>query len=230
MGKIEDRVIGKYRKEITRIIRSKYRKKSLEEARQNKFYLKSSKNMRKPITELANDIYQTYLPIIEEEINSKIESFIGSEKYIKAINSETAINKKKVSCKSLKKFQEFEIGINNTLLDRVIKELNDENISREEVKYIILSILYKIIDYLKLGYKIKLGTLLTIWLDTRDIRINLPDVKSRILEDRLVPKIKLCNTFGYNLFQEINKDNTALINYYRAKMERFLNLMRKNNG
>ena len=54
MAKIEDRVINRYKKEITRIIKSKYRKKAYEEARQSKFYLEASGNMRKPISDFAN--------------------------------------------------------------------------------------------------------------------------------------------------------------------------------
>ena len=118
-------------------------------------------------------------------------------------------------------------------MDNLLQEINSDTkepeISREEVKYILLSILYKIIDYLKEGYKIKIGTMMSIWLDQRDIRINLPEVKERILSDRLIPKIALGSAFSYKLFQAINEDNVAIINYYQAKMERFLMLIKKRN-
>lgn len=231
MKKIKEKVLKKYKKEISKIIKNKYKKRAKEKANREKFYLSASKNMRKPISELAKNIYETYIPIIEEEIDNKTNIFLESEKFKKAVEAEIAINKKKLSCKSLKKFQEFEIGINNVLLENLSKEVNSDiaetPISKEELKYILLSILYKIIDYLKNGYKIKIGTMLSIWLDQRDIRINLPQVKNRILEDRLVPKLTLCKSFGYNLFQTINKDNIAIMNYYQAKMERFLLLIKK---
>ena len=67
---------------------------------------------------------------------------------------------------------------------------------------------------------------------TRDVRVNLPDEKiecSRILEDRIIPKIKLCKEFGRNYFMKINENNQAIINYYREKTERFLILIRNKN-
>lgn len=233
MDKIEEKVLKKYKREISRIIKNKYRNKSQIEAERQKYCLTATNNMRKSISALAQDIFKTYLPIIEEEINAKLEKFRQSDKFQKAIQAELKVNKKKISCKSLKKFQEFEIGINNSLLDNLLQEINSDTkepeISREEVKYILLSILYKIIDYLKEGYKIKIGTMMSIWLDQRDIRINLPEVKERILSDRLIPKIALGSAFSYKLFQAINEDNVAIINYYQAKMERFLMLIKKRN-
>lgn len=233
MDKIEEKVLKKYKREISRIIKNKYRNKSQIEAERQKYCLTATNNMRKSISALAQDIFKTYLPIIEEEINAKLEKFRQSDKFQKAIQAELKVNKKKISCKSLKKFQEFEIGVNNSLLDNLLQEINSDTkepeISREEVKYILLSILYKIIDYLKEGYKIKIGTMMSIWLDQRDIRINLPEVKERILSDRLIPKIALGSAFSYKLFQAINEDNVAIMNYYQAKMERFLMLIKKRN-
>lgn len=233
MDKIEEKVLKKYKREISRIIKNKYRNKSQIEAERQKYCLTATNNMRKSISALAQDIFKTYLPIIEEEINAKLEKFRQSDKFQKAIQAELKVNKKKISCKSLKKFQEFEIGINNSLLDNLLQEINSDTkepeISREEVKYILLSILYKIIDYLKEGYKIKIGTMMSIWLDQRDIRINLPEIKERVLSDRLIPKIALGSAFSYKLFQAINEDNVAIMNYYQAKMERFLMLIKKRN-
>ena len=230
--RLEEKVLSKYRREITRVIKNKYRRKSILEAKKNKFQLFDEGNMRDSVNEFAKDIYKTYLPVINEEIEERVNSFKESDEYQDAIRAEMSVNKKKLSCRSLKRFQEFEIGISSNILEGVFEEVNSDgsNISKEEVKYIILSILYKIIDYLRLGYKIKIGTMMNIWLDKRDVRVNLPDVRQRILEDRLIPKIKLCSSFDYNLFQSINKDNKAIMNYYRAKMERFLNLMRKNEN
>ena len=228
---IEEKVLNKYKRNISRIIKNKYRRKSKMEAKKNKFQLSASGNMRNIMNEFAKDIYKTYLPIIQNEIDEKVKIFQESDDYQNAILAEMNVNKKKISCRSLKKFQEFEINIKNDILNMITNEVNSDgsDVSKEEVKYILLSIFYKVIDYLKLGYKIKFGTMMTIYLDKRDVRVNLPEVKTRILEDRLIPKIKLCNSFGYNLFQSINKDNKAILNYYKAKMERFLNLMRKND-
>lgn len=231
MDKLEQKVLKKYKQRITKIIKSKYKDKSLNEAEKQKYCLSATKNMRKSINDLAKDIYQTYLPIIEEEVENRVEKFKNSDRFQKAIQAEKLINKKKISCKSLKKYQEFEIGINNTLLENLVNEVNSDisepEMSKEEVKYILLSILYKIIDYIKDGYKVKIGTMMSIWLDQRDIRVNLPEVANRIISDRLIPKIALGKSFSYKLFQTINHDNTAIMNYYQAKMERFLMLIKK---
>ena len=232
MDKIEEKVIKKYKKEITRVIKNKYKTRAENEAKEQKFCLKASGNMRKPISELAKDIYHTYMPIIQEEIEIKVNQFLESKQFKKNIELERKIDKKKVSCKSLKKFKEFEIGISPSLLENLLVEVNKNQaetpLTQEELKYILLSIIYKIIDYVKNGFKVKVGTMFTIWLDKRDVRVNLPDVNTRILEDRLIPKVALCNTFKQELFQTINKDNDALVNYYKAKLERFLMLIKRN--
>lgn len=230
MNKIEEKIYKKYKREVSRLIRNKYKKKATTEAENEKFRLKAEKNMRKSIDNLAKTLYQTYIPIIEEEIQAKLDSFIESDKFKNAVKAEHEANKKKLNYKSLKKYQEFEIGINNDLLENLYQEVNSDKseceLSKEEIKYILLCLLYKVIDYLKEGYKIKFGTIFKIWLEQRDIRVNLPNVRNRIIEDRLIPKIELCRSFGYNLFQEINKDNTPIINYYRSKIERYLMLLK----
>lgn len=227
--KAEQKVYNKYKREISKIIRAKYKRKAHEEAKIKKIYFKSGENVRKKIDEISQELYKTYLPIIEEEIDIRLNEFLNSEKFKKAVKAENDLIKKKLNYKSLKKYQEFEININNTFLKNLYQEVNncdDIEITEEEIKYILLSIFYKIIDYIKDGYVVKIGTVFKIWLDKRDVRVNLPDVRTRILEDRLIPKIELCKTFGYKLFHSINIDNKAIMNYYKAKMDRFLMLLK----
>lgn len=233
MDKIEEKVLKSYRDNISRIIRRKYRKKALLEARSKKMYFPVGENNRDIIKNLTNDIYATYTVIIESEIEVLVSEFKNSEKFQKAINAEKELSKKKLNFKSLKKYQEFKINIDKKFLKLLYEEVNSDDqikISIEEIQYIILLIFYKIIDYIKNGYKVKVGTIFNIWLDKRDMRINLPDVKNHLLENRIVPKLKLCKGFSYNLFNAINKDNEAIINYYKAKMERFLMLLKIKGG
>lgn len=230
MNKTEEKVLKKYRREITRIIRNKYKTRANNEARAQKFCLPAKKDVGTRVEDLAKDIYESYIPVMLEEIEIKVNEFYNSYQFKKNVENEKKINKKKVSYKSLKRFQELKIGIHSLLLDKLYEEVNKDGaenpIEKDELKYILLSIIYKVIEYMQNGYKVKIGTLFTIWLEKRDVRVNLPDVETRILEDRLIPKIALCPQFSYRLFQAINKGNTALINYYKAKTERFLLLLK----
>ena len=75
--------------------------------------------------------------------------------------------------------------------------------------------------------------LFTIFTQKRDIRVNLPDDKincERILEDRIIPKVKLCRAFDFKYFLEINKNNKAILNYYKEKAERYLMLLKIKKG
>lgn len=228
MNKIEQKVYDKYKREIVRIIKSKYKKKAYAEAKLKKIYLESGLDIRKEIKKIANQLYKTYIPAIEDEINIRLSEFENSDRFKQALKAENELNKRKLSCKSLKKYQEFEIHIGNTFLNYLHEEVNrnsDTEITKEEIKYILLSIFYKIIEYMKNGFRIKIGTTLKLWLTQRDVRVNLPDVDTRILEDRLIPKCELCSAFDYKLFQEINKDNEAIKNYYKAKTDRYLTLL-----
>ena len=107
MNKIEEKIYKKYKREVYRLIRNKYKKKETAEAENEKFRLKAEKNMRKSIDNLAKTLYQTYIPIIEEEIQAKLDSFIESDKFKNAVKAEHEANKKKLNYKSLKKYQEF---------------------------------------------------------------------------------------------------------------------------
>ena len=79
---------------------------------------------------------------------------------------------------------------------------NIRQFTREEIQYLTLITLYGIINYIKQGFVIKIGTCLKFISKTRDVRINLPDEKtnSRILEDRIIPKVELCKEFGRKYF------------------------------
>lgn len=231
MDKIEEKVCNKYRNKVSKIIKKRYSKKAKEEARSKKIYLESGGDMRKKISELAKQIYKTYSPIIETEIEEKVTSFINSDKFKLAVEAEKSI--KKLNYKSLKKYQEFKISVGNGFIDRLYEEVNADSeiiISKEEIKYILLSTIYTIIKYLKDGFTVKIGTILKFWLTKRDVRVNLPDVHTRILEDRLIPKVALCKSFDYKLFHSINQNNEAIINYYKAKAERFLMLLKIKQG
>lgn len=231
--KIKEKVLNKYSRNIAKFIKNKYKKISLKEAKEKKIYLDSSQNMRKNINEIAKNIYETYLPIIEQETSMKIEEFVLSEEFQKAILNEEKLSKRSLSYKNLKQYKKFPINIPSSFIDlmydEVNKDISEPNIPKDEIKYILLLILYKIIQSIVNGIKIKIGTFAYIWCDIRDIRVNLPDVKNRILSNRFVPKIKLCRKFDYDLFKEINKDNDAIMNYYKAKVDRFLMLLKIKN-
>ena len=46
----------------------------------------------------------------------------------------------------------------------------------------------------------------------------------------MFPKLKLCSSFDTSLFRIINKDNESIINYYKAKAERLLILLKVKNA
>lgn len=233
MDSIEKKVYDRYRKRLSSIIKKKYKKISTEEARSKKIYFSSKDNINQKVKELSAQIYQTYLPIIEKEIDVELSEFLKSDKFTESVKNERNLSKKKLTFKSLKKYQDFKINIDNNFLQVLYDEVNDDTdnlISKEELKYITLLIVYKIIDYIRNGYCVKISTILNIWTEQRDMRLNLPGIKKRLIEDRIIPKIKLCKSFGYKLFTTINKDNKAIINYYQAKMDRFLMLLKVKQG
>lgn len=228
--KIKQKVLNDYRLNISKIIRAKYKKKAYLEAKAKKIYFDPKEDLAKQFQEVQSEIYKKYKPIIEDEIKIKLEDFIDSERYEKAIENEINLSKRKLSYKILKRYQQFNINIHKKFLDYLYDEVNSDPketvIKMEELHYIVLCIFYKIIDILMAGYRLKIGTILYIWLNKRDVRVNLPNVKSKIISDRLIPKIKLCNNFDRTLFLEINKNNQAIINYYKMKAERYLSLFK----
>lgn len=89
-----------------------------------------------------------------------------------------------------------------------------------------LLILYAIIDNIVDGKVVKLSYLFRVWLNKRDFVSNLPCVEDKISMDRLFPKFKLCNSFNNKLFRIINAKNEAIMNFYRAKTDRFLRFLK----
>lgn len=230
MSKIEEKIIDRYKKHITKLIKRKYFLLSEQEAKNKKFYLEKKSNTPENIAKIQKEIYANYSEIIESEIEIRVEQFVNSEKFKKSIESQSKLEKRKLSYKNLKQYQDFTINILQSFLDLMDEEVNkDKNlkkISKEEIKYILLLVFYKIINKIREGYKVKVGTLFYIWIEKRDVRVNLPSASKRIIEDRLIPKLKLCRSFGYEVFKSINKDNEAILTYYKEKLERFLLLLK----
>jgi len=231
---IEKCLKKKYLKRITNIVKRKYKNICNTELKNKEFYFEKGK---KSVSEqkIKEQILKSYEPIIEQEIKYLYENIINSDTYQNALENEEKLQLNRLHYKNLKEYQKFPIHIPESFIDAILNELCDVSasseraFSREEVQYLTLITLYGIIDYIKQGFEIKIGTCLKFFSKTRDVRINLPDEKiecSRILEDRIIPKIKLCKEFGRNYFMKINENNQAIINYYKEKTERFLILIR----
>ena len=231
---IEKALQKKYLKRITNMVKNKYKRLCNTELKNKEFYFEKGK---KHISEqeMRSQILKSYEPLIEQEIKYLYENIINSDTYQNALKNEEKLQLNRLHYKNLKEYQKFPIHIPESFIDAILNELcctcatSERPFSREEVQYLTLITLYGIIDYIKQGFEIKIGTVLKFLSKTRDVRVNLPDEKiecSRILEDRIIPKIKLCKEFGRNYFMKINENNQAIINYYREKTERFLILIR----
>ena len=215
---------------IRKSVINKYRNKAHNEALASKMYLDKEDNTRQ-FGILKRQIYRTYMPIIDEEINYRLNEILKSPRFEQAVKAEIALNKKTLHYKSLRRYQSHPIHISSEFLNLLSLEVNNnmhENdvISINELRYLTLIIFYAIIDYIRDGYKIKFGTLFRIWCEKRDFVSNLPLTNGKIKSDYLFPKVKLCKAFDNTLFNKINEDNEAIMNYYKAKMERLLILLK----
>jgi len=232
---IEAKVYKKYRQRVVSFVKNKYKKISELELRNKKIYLEKG-SAYPELKKIKSEIYKSYAPIIEMEIREKLAEVLNSESYESALKAEEIVQRKRLHYKALKDYQNFPITIPDIFIDLLYNEVNsnlanNENIiEKEELKYLTFLSMYAIIDSIRKGFKIKLGTCLKIWADKRDVRVNLPDFRNRIMSDRLIPKVELCKNFGYRYFQKINQNNEAIINYYQAKMERYLILLKIKKG
>lgn len=231
---IEKGLQKKYLKRITNTVKNKYNRICDTELKNKEFYFEKGKKYTSE-QEVRAQILKSYEPLIEQEIKYLYENIINSDTYQNALKNEEKLQLNRLHYKNLKEYQKFPIHIPEYFIDAILNELcgtcatSERPFSREEVQYLTLITLYGIIDYIKQGFEIKIGTCLKFLSKTRDVRVNLPDEKiecSRILEDRIIPKIQLCKEFGRNYFMKINENNQAIINYYREKTERFLILIR----
>src|SRR5574344_600829 len=231
---IEKELKKKYLKRITNTVKNKYKRLCDTELKNKEFYFEKGKKYASE-QEMRSQIIKSYEPLIEQEIKYLYENVINSEAYQNALNNEEKLQLNRLHHKNLKEYQKFPIHIPDSFIDAILNELcnvstpSERAFTREEVQYLTLITLYGIIDYIKQGFEVKIGTCLKFLSKTRDVRVNLPDEKidcSRILEDRIIPKVKLCKEFGRNYFMKINEKNQAIINYDREKTERFLILIK----
>jgi hypothetical protein len=234
---IEKGLQKKYLKRITNTVRNKYRRICETELKNKEFYFEKGKKYSTE-QEISAQIMKSYEPLIEQEIKYLYENILNSDTYQNALINEEKLQLNRLHYKNLKEYQRFPIHAPEDFINDILNELirtsapSERPFSKEEVQYLTLITLYGIIDYIRQGFEVKIGTCLRFLSSIRDIRINLPDEKiecSRILEDRIIPKVKLCKEFGRNYFMKINENNQAIINYYKEKTERFLILIRGKN-
>lgn len=219
MNKYEKIVISKYKKLIRRSLARKYRNMAKREAENKRIYL-ANKNVQQQLKKIESEIYQSYMPVMETEVEIRIQEAIESPRFQKAVEKQKEFLKKRLSFKQLKDYQACPINIPLRFLEILSEEMGENDISLQNLKYLIFVIIYGILKKIKEGYKVKFGNLFYIWCDKRDLRCNLPEAKERILEDRLFPKFKFSKSFDRRLFNRINDDNEAIKEFYRQKAER----------
>ncbi len=233
MDNIEKKIYKKYIKKIKNSVRNKYKKLANKEALEKKIYLNKD-NCSENFSILKNDIYKSYIPLINDEINSRIENILNDIKFQNTVEIEKELSKKKLHFKALKKYQKLPIHISEKFLDELFLEVNSgiikksDIINKKELKYLTLLIFYAIIDNIKQGKIIKFGTIFRIWCNKRDFISNLPNIEEKIKLDMFFPKLELCYNFNNRLFKLINIDNEAILNFYKAKTDRYLKHLRKN--
>lgn len=229
MDKFENKIYQKYLKMIRKSTIKKYKKIASNQALEKRIYF-DKQDCSKQLVELKKQIYHTLTPLMEDEITERLSNIIKSRNFEKAVSAERALSKKTLHYKALKKYQKLPIRIQDSFLDILYDEVNigvgsEDIIKIEELRYLTLLVLYAIIECIKQGMIIKLGTIFKIWCDKRDFISNLP-IDNKIRYNWMFPKLKLCNSFDGTLFRVINKDNEAITNYYKAKTERLLILLK----
>lgn len=231
---IEKSLRKKYLKRITNVVKNRYRKIAESEIKDKDFYLEKGDTYNKK-NKLVSDILKSYEPLILQEIEYRYSEIVNSESYKTALEREQSVLNNRLHHKNLKEYKEFPIHVQDEFQQALLLDINnnltasDRPFTLDEIKYLTLITLYGIIHYIKNNFIVKVGTCLTFFTKQRDIRINLPDDKidcDRILEDRIIPKVKLCKTFGHEYFLKINEGNKAIFDYYREKVERFLILIK----
>ena len=218
---------------VRQSVSRKYKKIASEEANSKKIYF-NKEDCSKQLLKLKKDIYNSYSAMIEDEISSRLLRITKSDKFSRAVNAERELSKKTLHYKAIKKYQRLPIHISDSFIDELYHEVNKDVIDadlikREELRYLTLLIFYGIIDSIKQGLIVKFGTVCRLWCNKRDFVSNLP-IDNRIKYDRMFPKLKLCSSFDTSLFRIINKDNESIINYYKAKAERLLILLKVKNA
>jgi len=231
MSKLEEKVLRKYSKIINAQVKNKYRKRAEKQANEQKIYL-SKEDCSGQLRRIKQIIYGSFEPLIKNEIQYRLNEIIESGDFEKAVEKERELQKKKLHYKSLKKYQKLPINIQEHFIKALSEEVNCdvknkcEIIGDQEVRYLTLLVLYAIIDNILDRKVIKFSHLFRIWLNKRDFISNLPCVENKISINRMFPKFKLCDSYNNRLFKIINAKNEAIINFYRAKTDRFLKFLK----
>ena len=233
-SEIRKKLESKYKKRITNFVRNKYKNIAISEVQNKRMYLDKGKSADK-LKKIEREIYKSYEPLILEEISDKLDRIFNSKEFSDALYEAEKANRNRLHYKCLYDYQKLPISVPIVFIEQLKEYLNSNlcngeyEYTYEELIYLTLLTIYAIIDCIKQGLIVKVGTLFTIFTQKRDIRVNLPDEKincERILEDRIIPKVKLCRAFDFKYFLEINKNNKAILNYYKEKADRYLMLLK----
>lgn len=228
---LENKVIEEEKAKIRKRVLNKYRRIAQEEVKNHKIFLDKTPELKAHIQELQNKLLQEYQDFIEQEVEEKVKQFKKSKRFKDQLRKKIRSTLKIPTLKQIKKCQKLPIRIPKEFILLLQKEINKDCsekdfIEIQEIEYITMNVLFAIIKRMTDGFKVKIGTICKLWVEKRDIVVNFPDVKERIQEDRLIPKMELCKIFDHQFFKRLNAKNEAIINYYKQKTERMLMLLK----
>jgi len=202
-SEIRKNLESKYKKRVSNFVRNKYKNLAISEVQNKRMYLDKGRSADK-LKEIEREIYESYEPLILEEISDKLDRIFNSKEYAYALEQAEKANRNRLHYKCLYDYQKFPVSVPTSFIEQIKEYLNSDldtgeyEYTYEELMYLTLLTIYAIIDCIRQSLTVKIGTIFTIFTQKRDIRINLPDEKincERILEDRIIPKVKLCRSF-----------------------------------